>query len=232
MLSDFVSRFLSAFFPERCVFCGKVKYLENSVCVHCAQNAERIEKPVCPKCGRGVKNCDCRRRERYFSALCAPFYFEGVVRRGVHRFKFRNAVRNAEAFSLMMAECVRENYPDVSFDCVVGVPMIKADIKARGYDQCAILSQGVAKHLGLVYDGTIIETIYKTKSQHSLKAIMRTGNLTGVFAVTDASRVEGKTLLLCDDVSTSGETLNECSKMLYLAGAKKIYCAVLALAKK
>ena len=131
----------------------------------------------------------------------------------------------------MIAESVKENYPGVNFDCVISVPMIKDDIKVRGYDQCAILSQGVAKHLGLVYDGTILEKIYKTKSQHSLKVIMRTGNLTGVFAVTDASKVEGKTLLLCDDVSTSGETLNECSKMLYLAGAKKIYCAVLALAK-
>ena len=59
--------------------------------------------------------------------------------------------------------------------------------------------------------------------------MLRKGNLTGVFDINEPALVEGKNVLLCDDVSTSGETLNECAKMLWLYGAKNIYCITLAL---
>ena len=60
---------------------------------------------------------------------------------------------------------------------------------------------------------------------------MRKGNLTGVFDVADPGLVEGKRILLCDDISTSGETLNECAKMLWLCGAEEISCVCFALTK-
>ena len=73
--------------------------------------------------------------------------------------------------------------------------------------------------------------IYETDKQHGLKHYLRKGNLTGVFDVKNPDDVAGKTILLCDDISTTGETLNECAKMLWLYGAKEIYCISVALTK-
>ena len=117
----------------------------------------------------------------------------------------------------------------MDFDFVTSVPATPASVKKRGFDQSALLARGVAKELGLVYDCNVIKKIYETKSQHFLSNLLRRGNLTGAFDIVDKSKVKGRTVLLCDDVSTTGETLDECAKMLYLAGAEKIYCSVIAL---
>lgn len=225
----FFSDLAAAFFPRRCAFCGRVTALEDGLCAQCRQSAARVEAPVCKKCGRNKKHCNCRGRQRYFTALAAPFYFEGVVRSGIHNFKFNDFKQNSEAFSRLMAHSASENYGEIRFDFVTSVPMTARDIKRRGYDQGALLAKGVAKELDLVYDNTALRKIYETKRQHTLKRFMRSGNLTGVFEVCAPDRVRGKTVLLCDDVSTSGETLDECAKMLYLAGASETYCLVLAL---
>lgn len=221
--------FLDAVFPPRCVFCDKVAPLKNGICAQCETKAKRIEEPVCLKCGMSKKNCECKTKSRFYDGLCAPYEYEGAVRKGIHIFKFNSVRESAKPFSCMMARCVKKSFDKVSFDIVINVPASAASVKKRGFDQSALLARGVAKELGLVYDGTVIKKIYETKSQHLLSNLLRRGNLTGAFEVADKSKVEGKTVLLCDDVATTGETLDECAKMLYLAGADKIYCSVIAL---
>ena len=75
------------------------------------------------------------------------------------------------------------------------------------------------------------EKIYETEKQHGLNYYLRRGNLTGVFDSDSPGEIKDKTILLCDDISTSGETLNKCAKMLWLYGAKDVYCITLALTK-
>ena len=73
--------------------------------------------------------------------------------------------------------------------------------------------------------------LYETRPQHGISYLFRKGNLTGVFDVGNPDAVRGKKILLCDDISTSGETFNECAKMLWLNGAEKVCCICLALTK-
>ncbi|MBR4766291.1 MAG: ComF family protein [Clostridia bacterium] len=232
-LSDFVSKiingFLDAVFPPRCIFCDRVTALENGICSECSEKARKIEEPVCLKCGMSKKNCECKSRSRFFDGLCAPYEYEGVVKKGIHIFKFDGQRDNSRYYSHIMAQCVKNRFGDIYFDIVTSVPATVSSVKKRGFDQSSLLARGVAKELGLVYDCNVIKKIYETKSQHFLSILLRRGNLTGAFEVADKSKAEGKTVLLCDDVSTTGETLDECSKMLYLAGAEKIYCSVIAL---
>ena len=175
------------------------------------------------------KSCVCKTKSRFYDGLCAPFEYEGVVRRGVHIFKFNGQRDNYRYFSHLMAQNIKKRFDSVDFDLVLSVPATEKSISARGYDQSALLAGGVAKELGLVYDNNVIKKIYETESQHFLSTVLRKGNLTGAFDIVDKTKVAGRTVLLCDDVSTTGETLDECSKMLYLAGADKIYCSVIAL---
>ena len=229
LFSGIYRAFLDAVFPQRCIFCDRVTSLENGICKECRKKAAPIEEPVCLKCGMSKKNCECKSKSRFYDGLCAPYEYDGVVRKGIHIFKFDNRRDNYRFFSVLMAQCVRKRFGSVDFDIVISVPATEKSVKKRGYDQSALLARGVAKELGLLYDGNVIKKIYETKSQHFLSNLLRRGNLTGAFEVVDKSKVEGKTVLLCDDVSTTGETLDECSKMLYLAGAGKIYCSVIAL---
>ena len=220
---------LALVFPERCVYCGARVPGGTPVCEKCRKSLPRIEEKICPKCGRGKKICDCRGKENYFDGIAAPFYFSGCVRNGLHIFKFRNSTSGAGEFAREMAETIKQRFGDISFDFITEVPVSRKSLKARGYNQSALIAKELSSLTGIPYKSGVIEKIYETRAQHGLPGYLRTGNLSGVYDLPESSAVKDKTVLLCDDISTSGETLNECAKMLWLGGAKSIYCITLAL---
>ncbi len=219
-------------FPRRCAYCDKLIAGNRRMCSSCEKTLSRINGLICPKCGRGKDECSCKGAEMYYDALVAPFYFEGNVRKGVHIFKFRRGAANAEAYGFEMAETVKERLSNVNFDFVTAVPISKKRLRERGYDQCDLLAKRVSENLDVEYKPDVFIKLYETGIQHGLPYYLRKGNLTGVIDVSDPGFVKDKTVLICDDISTTGETLNECSKMLWLYDAKEIYCVAVALTKK
>lgn len=217
--------------PRRCAYCGKAITADSLMCDGCAEKVSRIEGETCKHCGREKKICSCKKSSNYYTAIAAPFYFEGVVRKGMHSFKFRNCPRNSEAFSDEMSKTIKEKFADVSFDYITEVPMTKKKVRKRGYNQCALLSKNISELTGIEYREGILTKLYETGNQHGLTYYLRKGNLTGAFDVVNPEEVKDKTILLCDDVSTSGETFNECAKMLWLYGAGDVYCIATALTK-
>lgn len=216
-------------FPRRCAYCGKVISADSLMCTKCETELPRISGVTCIKCGREKDKCSCKGAEKYYTSLAAPFYFEGCVRKGVHAFKFRNGFRNYEAYSYEMSKTVEEKFGSISFDYVTEVPMTKKSKKRRGYNQCFWLAKGISERLNIEHRPDVLVKFYETDIQHGLSYFLRKGNLTGVFDVANPEDVDGKTVLLVDDISTSGETLNECAKMLWLHGANEIYCVSVAL---
>ena len=138
---------------------------------------------------------------------------------------------NSEAFAAEMAKTVSERYSGIRFDYITEVPITKRAVKERGYNQCALLAENLSRICGIPYRQGILKKIYETEKQHGLNYYLRRGNLTGVFDSGFPDEIKDKTILLCDDISTSGETLNECAKMLWLYGAEDIYCITAALTK-
>lgn len=226
-----LERPLLALFPRRCAYCGKPIAPERHSCRACEAELPRITGDICLRCGRESEFCACRGAAAYYDSLAAPFYYEGCVRRGIHAYKFRRNPRSAEAFGAEMARAVRSRYPAVEFDIIVSVPMTKRSLRDRGYDQCALLAQRLSDELGVPYSPNAIVKLYETEKQHGLSYYLRKGNLTGVFDIPQPELVKDKCVLLCDDISTSGETMNECAKMLWLCGAREIRCIALALPK-
>lgn len=222
-------RFVFALFPKRCAYCGRIISADRFACAKCKAELPRISGVTCIKCGREKEKCSCKGAEKYYASLAAPFYFSSCVRKGIHAFKFRKSFRNYEAYSYEMAETVKEKFGNIKFDYITEVPMTKKSIKQRGYNQCFYLAKGVGERLGIEHKPEILSKLYETNKQHIISFYLRKGNLTGVFDVKNPKDVDGKTILLCDDISTSGETLNECAKMLWLHGAKEIYCITVAL---
>lgn len=229
---EWLDRLLSILYPPRCVCCGEVLPAGETLCEACEKRIVRIEAPVCLLCGYSLQDCGRKHPKTAYQEITAPFYYEEAVREGIHRFKFRDRPQSAIFFAREMAKSVRENMPGISFDLIVCVPMLPAKEKERGYNQSALLARELSTLLGVPADCHALCKSIDTPAQHELKGAGRKGNVFGVFEVPCPEAVEGKTVLLCDDVKTTGATLDECAKMLKFAGAKDVYCACIAVTRK
>lgn len=114
-------------------------------------------------------------------------------------------------------------------DFITCVPVTKREFAARGYSPARLLAKAVSKKLGVPFEQNALSKIYDTIPQRSLPKALRNGNIFGVFEA-DTDMVFARTVLLIDDVMTTGSTVNECAKMMKLAGAYKVFCAVAAKA--
>ncbi len=216
-----------AFFPHHCYLCGEVIYSHQRVCGECVHHRPYIYPPICERCGRSKEDCHCGKRRRTFARCVSPFYHKSVAAQGVLSLKNHGYHATVEGFADEMAEVVRREYGGIAFDCVTSVPLHKKDLLERGFDQAQKLGQAVAKRLDIPYAVTLTK-ITRTAPQKELKAVQRSGNLLGVFDV--CAEVSGNTILLVDDVITTGATLDECAKMLKIFGAAEVYGVTAAAA--
>ena len=217
----------NTFFPHHCFLCNEVLYPHQRMCSNCLQKAPYILPPVCPRCGRSTDECHCAKRRRHFERCVSPFYHKGVAQSGIYTLKGEGYEVTVKGFADEMAEVVRREYGGIPFDLVTAVPLHKRERLDRGFNQAEKLGQALAKRLRLPYE-TVLTKMTVTAPQKTLKAVERSGNLLGVFDV--CGDVSGKTVLLVDDVITTGTTLDECAKMLKIFGAAEVYAVTAAAA--
>ncbi len=218
------------FFPRRCRLCGEVVELDKELCWDC-ENINEIKSPVCLYCGVEEDKCTCKKKKSDYNGIIAPFYYEGNIAKALHRFKFREMTELADEFTLRMYNAVCGNYSEISFDFVTAVPLGKKRQRKRGYNQAEILAIGIAKRMKIDYN-TVLYKAIENKEQHKQSRRERKANVFGVYDLVNNADVNGKTILLVDDVKTTGATLGECAKMLKLYGAKEVYCVAFAVVSK
>jgi ComF family protein len=153
--------------------------------------------------------------------------YEGQVREALLRFKFQDQPGYATELGRLLAKTIRRELGG-QYDLISWVPVSPKRLKKRGYDQAMLLGMAVALELGDV----AVETLKKSRenpAQSSLEsAKARQGNVLGVYTVKDPELVQGKRILLIDDIITTGATLDEASRTLLRAGAEEVVCAALA----
>ena len=211
-----LSNFFDLFFPPKCIFCFKfLKKDEKVICTHC-QNTLPYTK------GSGVSQSG-----EFFDVCVSPFYYVNNVRNSILRFKFKGAMQLAEHYGKYLADCIKSEL-NGEYDIITWVPLSKTREKKRGYDQSMLLAYAVALELNDVAVETLVKNV-DVKAQSSLGGKPeRRANIDGVYSVVDTELIEGKRILIIDDIITTGSTLSECSSMLLQAGAEKIVCAALA----
>ncbi len=224
---SFLRRLAAVFFPERCAFCDTVVNAGVSVCEKCNESLPRQERPLCHRCGLSKSHCTCKSTATVLDAVCAPFRYEGVVKRGILRFKDKGTSLVAAHYGNEIAETVRQEFENVSFDAVTFVPMEKADLNKREYNQSEWLANEVAKRLSLPVEPTL-QKVFSTKPQKEVPAAKREGNLRGALDCFENVDVADKCILVVDDVCTTGATLRECALILKIYGARAVYGATLA----
>ena len=218
---------LSIFFPERCSICGEIKPFLKPYCPKCGIDTKAIPEDACKKCGH--EKCICHKNiSATLPHFSAAYYYQGQLKRSIHRYKFYGDSSYSDIFGKAMADRLKADFPHTVFDGVCFVPMTKSAVAKRGYNQSELLAKEVAEQLGL----PLVPCLVKNKdsaNQKTLTSVQRHENIKNSFAVTDTADVKGKTLILCDDIKTTGATLKECSDVLLKSGAKDVYCLCLAL---
>lgn len=229
-IENTVEFLLSLIFPNRCCFCSKLTEPKQYICDECKSVLPFIDGEICFDCGVQKEKCKCKHSTGHFyEKICAPLYYEDNVKTCIHNFKFRDEKLNYKVFGELMSKCCIERYGDIEFDYVAFVPMIKKDLRKRGYNQSGLLAKCIADSIGVPLADDLLIKIYETKNQHDCNYFERKGNLFGVFDVNPKYNVEGKNILIVDDIITSGITLSECAKMLRLYGAQHIYSIAAAI---
>ena len=216
-------------FPDRCVFCDEPIEYRTNVCKDCRKSVTPITGDCCPLCGFPVKECDCRKRSRFYTAIAVVFRYEGVVRTGIHNWKYSGVSHSTRFFAKMIAEKVKMTFGDMEFDYIDFIPQTKAETDEKGFNQSEELACAVGQELGIPV-GNFLVKLFETDRQHNLPLREKQGNTFGVFDCIKTENIKDKKILLIDDVKTSGSTINECAKMLMLYDADSVRCAVVAAA--
>lgn len=170
---------------------------------------------------------DCQRERPPYCALRSWLAFDDPIRKALHRLKYQRDMGLGDAIAAQLTGFVRRL--DWPVEVVVPIPLSQARHRERGYNQVGLIALPLALALGLTYNPRALVRSRNTHSQVGLGREERKQNVRGVF-LADAAQVQGKTVLLVDDVATTGSTLNSGSEALLLAGAHQVYALTVARA--
>ena len=196
-----------------------------------------IRAPYCPRCGLPVPSKDgegylcgpCLQEKRYFEAHRSSGLYEGALKEAIHTFKYRGVFSLVRLFGDLLQPTLQTLGHGYPVDVMIPVPLHIRRLRERGFNQAFLLVKELNRRIGIPYEERVLKKIKDTPVQISLKKQERKKNLTGAFQVTDTEALKGKSVVLVDDVYTTGATVNECSRALLKAGAERV--AVLTVAR-
>lgn len=226
---------LSMLYPRRCPGCGSdiLPGVPGTFCNRCAAEIRYITEDRCPKCGNQLgphvgenrKACPSCKSGFAFRRAVAVWRYDGPGRDAVVRWKYGGALDCEKVFVDRVVDLLQgEDFLD-ELEVVAAVPMHWRRRAARKFNQAELLARGVARKLNLPYARRAITRIRNTPSQVKLSAVERRQNVRGAFRSKKHKKIAGKVVLLIDDVVTTCATVDECSRALRAAGAKRVYVA-------
>jgi ComF family protein len=233
-------RLLNLIFPPVCPICHTLlngKGTDLLLCPTCRTSIKPIHPPYCPRCGLPVPSGDgegylcgpCLQEKRHFEVHRSSGLYEGVLKEAIHTFKYGGVFSLVRLFGDLLQPTLQTLSRDYPVDLMIPVPLYIRRLRERGFNQALLLVKELNRRIGIAYEGRVLKKIKDTPVQISLKKRERKKNLTGAFQVKDTEAIQGKSVVLVDDVYTTGATVNECSRALLKAGAERV--AVLTVAR-
>lgn len=214
-------------YPPQCVGCScpGARW-----CLACQEQVELVSAPLCQCCGQPLVQDGlcvlCQTAAPAYTALRSWAVYADPLRKAVHRLKYMGDIALGEALARPLIDFLHDlNWP---VEWVVPVPAGSARLSARGYNQASLLARPLALAENLLYKPQALYKTRDTRSQVGLTAAERRENIQNAFAA--AVSVKDRILLVVDDVTTSGATMQACAQVLRDAGAKAVYGLTLARA--
>ena len=225
----------SVFAPPQCRFCRStlLGHKNPFLCDKCAAAVEWIGEGACRGCGfpagpyasLGESCRHCRGKKLNLTAAAAVARYRGGARSMVLALKFRGETEMVRPMAALMA--LRLEKTEIPRpDWVVPVPLYPKRVRMRGFNQAELLAAAVAKRSGFETRTDVLVKTVNAKPQSLLKREERFANASGAYAASE--EMTGKSVLLVDDVMTTGATLADCARACRAAGAKRVYALVFA----
>jgi ComF family protein len=240
----FFKPFIDLIYPSRCAICQEFLWKDRAqkdqkellFCAACFDGFSEISSPICTICGRPFESkveedhpCeDCLRKRHFFDMVRAPYLYQGGIMEAIHQFKYTGRTHLADSLGPLLASSVQE-WMETTRECLtIPVPLHPKRLREREFNQSLLLARHVATVLGIELDFLSLRRIRYTQPQTGLKSDERKRNVRKAFEVTNPEAVKGRIVLLVDDVTTTGSTLNECARVLKRVGSKEVFGIVLA----
>ncbi len=222
-----LNEMLRLIFPPRCIFCKSLLSVGTTIeiCSGCHTKIPFIHGNIVETAGEKLYKSHCD------GIICACEY-SGIIKEGLIKYKFFDKASYYRAFAKLLSNRIKNMTRNTKFDIIISVPLHKERERIRGYNQALLISKFVSRELGVAENSRVLRRIRNTQSQSLLNKEERHVNIRDAFSVSGACEISGKTILLIDDVLTTGSTVNECSRVLKEAGAKAVIAAVVASGKK
>lgn len=228
-LKDLLNGAAKELFPENytCDLCGNEIFDGGNLCADCRSKVIFNDGNVCPLCGRRTsvnQLClECKAQAPLYKKAVSAIVYEGGGIALIHKFKRGGAYLKEFFADLIARKC--DCFSDA--DAICYIPMTRRAERRRGYNQAELLAEALSKRLDLpVCDGALTK-LKDTQEQKTLNLKQREANLKGCFRA-DRKAVEGKTIILVDDVMTTGATADAATAQLLKRGAKGVYFACAA----
>ncbi len=228
-----LDQFIDLIFPPRCTICKKRGHAV--ICGDCAGKIEFLPPALCGICGKpkgrrfteGICE-DCAKERPAFAMARSAALYDGVIKQAMHKFKFGGKTALSPFFGdILFSYLSKGEMPLEEIDLVIPLPLSSKREKQRGYNQSMLLAEEISGRCSINIDITSLKKIRDVAPQFELSRKERLLNVKGAFR---SAPLAGSTILLVDDIYTTGATAKEASQALKDAGAKDVYVLTLARA--
>ncbi|MBO4412231.1 MAG: ComF family protein [Lachnospiraceae bacterium] len=225
-------------YPKRCPIClDALPPGKKLICGPCRERVRRVESPTCMKCGKPLsdetyeycKNCESH-MPPFVRGLSWAEYSSKYIRRMLTEVKYHENPQLLDYPCLDFAERIRKTVEEWQAEALVPVPVHRSKLIERGYNQAEEITKRLSKHLGLPSDSALLIRREKTRAQKELTEIERRNNLATAFFVPP-QHTAYQTVILVDDIYTTGSTAEACTRTLLNAGISKVYFLSLAIGR-
>ncbi len=219
-----LERILDLVFPPKCIFCNKMLNYGISIC-------------ICESCSLNIpyfseKNLNLIKSNSYFDDIICVCEYSGIIKEALIKYKFFNKPSFGRTFARLIYNRIKEMPDWEEIDLIISVPLHRKKEQLRGYNQSYLIAKQLGKLLGTKVSKNILIRTKNTDSQSLLNRVERLRNVKDAFSVTDTNAIKDKSILIVDDIFTTGSTLNECCRILKDAGARRITAIVVATGRK
>lgn len=229
-----MSPIIDLFYPRRCPVCDGILFPgKTKICAECRSKIIYIKEPTCRKCGKPLKCAeeeycpDCLEKKHYYKEGAALFSYP-PIKQSLYRFKYSGRQEYADFYAEEIVRFMSEKIAGWNAQALIPVPLHKKRNRVRGYNQAEVLAEAISKRTGIPVCAHTVKRIRNTVPQKQLDETERQNNLKRAFKFYQ-NDVKLDTIIIIDDIYTTGSTINALAFACRNAGIKNIYFLTIAI---
>ena len=206
-----ISDLIDLIFPRTCVVCGELlSPQEKDICINCLSTLPKIEKIHLDE----IEKSFWGKVEIERATSFMYYHKNSPYNNLIHRLKYKNRPDTGDRLAFLAAKEIAESGFFDDIDALVPLPLSKRKMRQRGYNQCDYIAKGLSRATGIPVIKNAVKRLKSNETQTHKSRDERWQNVEGIFALSDATLIEGKHILLIDDILTTGATLASCAKSI------------------